>query len=153
MNLLVAIDFSEITEAVIDHTRTLASALKAEVFLLHVIAPSTPVLDIETDPGTVHPLDAAEILPGATVTENRTHLQLHELAEKLRLNGISVSAHLAYNDEVDAIIKAAETFEAGMIVLGSHGHGAFYHLLIGSVSEGVIRKATCPVLIVPSGRK
>ncbi len=153
MNLLVAIDFSEITEAVIDHTRTLASALKAEVFLLHVIAPSTPVLDIETDPDTAHPLQESEILPGATVTENRTHLQLHELAEKLRLNGISVSAHLAYNDEVDAIIKAAETFEAGMIVLGSHGHGAFYHLLIGSVSEGVIRKATCPVIIVPSGRK
>lgn len=153
MNLLVAIDFSEITEAVIDHTRTLASALKAEVFLLHVIAPSTPVLDIETDPDTAHPLQESEILPGVTVTENRTHLQLHELAEKLRLNGISVSAHLAYNDEVDAIIKAAETFEAGMIVLGSHGHGAFYHLLIGSVSEGVIRKATCPVIIVPSGRK
>ena len=35
-----------------------------------------------------------------------------------------------------------------MIVVGSHGHGALYHLLLGSVSEGIIRKTTCPVLVV-----
>jgi nucleotide-binding universal stress UspA family protein len=35
-------------------------------------------------------------------------------------------------------------------MLGSHGHGALFHLLIGSVSEGVIRQASCPVIIVPA---
>jgi len=40
-----------------------------------------------------------------------------------------------------------------MILLGSHGHGALYHLLIGSVSEGVIRKASCPVIIIPSKKQ
>ncbi|MGL5938967.1 MAG: universal stress protein, partial [Waterburya sp.] len=37
-----------------------------------------------------------------------------------------------------------------MIVLGSHGHGAVYRTLVGSVSEGIIHKASCPVLIVPA---
>ena len=36
--------------------------------------------------------------------------------------------------------------------MGSHGHGAIYELLVGSVTEGVLRKARCPVLVVPSER-
>lgn len=39
---------------------------------------------------------------------------------------------------------------ADAIVLGSHGHGALYDLLVGSVAEGVLRRAPCPVVVVPS---
>ena len=44
---------------------------------------------------------------------------------------------------------SATDTEADMIVMGSHGRGAVRQLLIGSVSEGVLRAAECPVLIVP----
>jgi len=37
-------------------------------------------------------------------------------------------------------------------VMGSHGHGMLHHLLVGSVTEGVLKKATCPVTIVPVAR-
>jgi hypothetical protein len=37
-----------------------------------------------------------------------------------------------------------------MLVLGSHGHGAFYNLIVGSVAAGVIRNSKVPVLVVPS---
>jgi hypothetical protein len=42
-----------------------------------------------------------------------------------------------------------------MVVLGSHGHGAFYNLIVGSVAEGVIRHSKVPVLVVPvrAGKK
>jgi nucleotide-binding universal stress UspA family protein len=39
--------------------------------------------------------------------------------------------------------------EAGLVVVGSHGHGALYNLLVGSVAEGVIRHSTVPVVVVP----
>jgi len=153
MNLLVAIDFSETTGEIVTHTCTLADALRAKVFLLHVIAPATPVLDMEN---SIEPLMPAQEQPASQegiLPESRAREQLLEIAETLKTRGIEVSAHIAHSDEVKAIIEAAERFRAGMIILGSHGHGALYHLLIGSVSEGVVRRAQCPVVIVPAGKK
>ncbi|MBW2274656.1 MAG: universal stress protein, partial [Deltaproteobacteria bacterium] len=47
------------------------------------------------------------------------------------------------------ILAEAKRLAADMIVMGSHGHGALYRALLGSVSEGVLHKATCPLTIVP----
>ena len=49
------------------------------------------------------------------------------------------------------IVRAgeAEILEAGLIVIGTHGHGAVYDVLIGSYSAGIIRKSKLPVLVVP----
>lgn len=145
MRLLVAIDFSETTRRVLECAQKLAPALKAEVVLFHTVTPATPLIDTETEArATEKPL--SERFGIAKTAEEK----LHVFAETLRNRGIRVSEHLSYSDEVEAIINNAESLAADMIILGSHGHGALYHLLIGSVSEGVIRKATCPVVIVPA---
>ena len=52
-------------------------------------------------------------------------------------------------NSVDATLKEADILEAGLIVVGTHGHGAVYNVLIGSYSEGIIRKSKLPVLVVP----
>jgi hypothetical protein len=36
------------------------------------------------------------------------------------------------------------------VVVGSHGHGALYHLVVGGVAEVLLRRSPCPLLIVPS---
>ena len=71
----------------------------------------------------------------------------------MQVSGIDTAIIVEQNDEVTAIIEASEKNGVDMIMLGSHGHGALFHLLIGSVSEGVIRRATCPVIIVPSKKR
>ncbi|MBI4621943.1 MAG: universal stress protein [Verrucomicrobia bacterium] len=43
----------------------------------------------------------------------------------------------------------AEKNAADFIVMGSHGHTALYDLVVGSTTHGVLRRATCPVVIVP----
>lgn len=150
MNILSAIDFSGVTDDVVQNTRMLASALQAKVFLLHAIAPATPVFDIEAN------IDAW--MPVAKIAESdRPELpaydRLLEIARELQNADLDVSVSIAHNNEVDAIIEAAETSGADLIILGSHGHGALYHLLVGSVSEGVVRKAACPVVIVPARKQ
>ena len=54
---------------------------------------------------------------------------------------------------MDRILHEATEQDAGLIVMGSHGHGAIYNLLVGSVAEGVLKGVSCPVLIVPSEKK
>ena len=50
---------------------------------------------------------------------------------------------------VSAILRHAATLRADLIVMGTHGAGGFERLMLGSVAEKVVRKATCPVLTVP----
>jgi nucleotide-binding universal stress UspA family protein len=54
---------------------------------------------------------------------------------------------------VPNILKQAEKLDADYIVMGSHGHTAFYDLLVGSTTHGVLLRATCPVVIVPAEKK
>ena len=154
MKLLVAIDFSELADRIITEAEILAKSLHAKVFLLHVIPPPSPIIDI--------PPDVEALLP-PTEQLNRESLpapfdipesaKLITIAKQLRECGIDTAAIITQNDEVTAIIDESEKNGADMIMLGSHGHGALFHLLIGSVSEGVIRRATCPVIIVPSKKR
>ena len=53
---------------------------------------------------------------------------------------------------VDLILQTCKEESADLIVVGSHGHGAVYNLLVGSVTAGVLKSAKCPVLVVPSPR-
>jgi nucleotide-binding universal stress UspA family protein len=49
---------------------------------------------------------------------------------------------------VEEIVKYAKDQEIDLIVIGTHGHTGFAHLLLGSIAEKVVRMATCPVLSV-----
>jgi nucleotide-binding universal stress UspA family protein len=48
-----------------------------------------------------------------------------------------------------AAVLAEAARDADMLVIGSHGHGRLYHAIMGSVAEGCVRLATCPVVVVP----
>jgi len=61
------------------------------------------------------------------------------------LAGVSVREGQAASE----ILKEASTLPAAAIVMGTHGAGGFEHLILGSVAEKVLRKATCPVFTVP----
>ena len=150
MKLLVTIDFSELADRIIGEAEKFAKTLSAKVCLLHVIPPSSPVIELLPDVETLLPREHTP------VNENSLHLsetpesaKLLTIATKLQQNGIDTTVIIAQNDEVTAIIEESEKNSVDMIMLGSHGHGALFHLLIGSVSEGVIRRASCPVIIVP----
>lgn len=139
--MLVPIDFSSAAEAVFSVATALARALSAEVTLLHVARPEPEFITYEPGPASVRQAVAREI------TEE--HRKLQDMARRLQQDGVPATALVIQGYTVEKILQESQRLHSDLIVMGSHGHGALYHLLLGSVTEGVLRKASCPVLIVP----
>jgi nucleotide-binding universal stress UspA family protein len=72
----------------------------------------------------------------------------HRTGEVLQAMGVTYQSRRETGHPVDTIVQVAEELKADLIVLGSRGLGAFKRLLLGSVSDGVLHHAHCPVLIV-----
>lgn len=144
-NILVAIDFSEITSAVIAEAESLAEATKSKLWLIHIASPNPDFIGYETGPQTERNFIARQF--------QSQHSQLQEWAQQLRQKGIDAVALMIQGPTVETILEQAGKLVADLIVVGSHGHRGLYKILVGSVSEGILRKANCPVLIIPARPK
>ena len=142
--ILAAIDLSPITPKVIEGAARLASGLAAKLIILAVLEPVAayvPVgaaMDVITAPMPMEPPD----LEGLKT-------RLETLAAPLRDSGITVETIASVALPQDEILEQAKETSADMLVLGSHGHGALYHLFSGSVVTSVLHKATIPVTVIP----
>ena len=145
MKLLAAIDFSDTTDLVMAEVEKLAKALSAQVWLIHVVPPEPDFIGY--DPGPQAERDYVAKM------RRLEHAEAQEIAGALREKGIEVTALLTQGETAAVILEQAQELQADMIILGTHGHGALYHLLAGSVSKAVIKHAVCPVHIVPSQAK
>jgi nucleotide-binding universal stress UspA family protein len=140
--IIAAIDFSPVSGAVVGHAAAVARAFSAQLVLLHVAAPDPDFVGFDAGPQTVRDARAHQL--------REEHRGLQDRAAELRDEGIDAEASLVPGPTVDTILERAEHLNADLVVLGSHGHGAVYRALAGSVSEGVLRRAKCPVLVVPA---
>ncbi len=134
--LLLATDLSDASASATEEAFDLAGRLDARLLVVSVI-----------DPGTLK-------LPGGRyrarvdqVRERREQLA-QALVERGREQGLAVSFLVWTGDPGDMIVEAAEAEHADMVLVGSHGRGPVGRLLLGSVSEHVVRNAPCPVLVV-----
>ena len=78
------------------------------------------------------------------------HRAFQQQAKEICGKGVDAEAYLIQGPTVDTILEQADHLQADLLVLGSHGHGALYRALLGSVCEGVLRRTNIPVLIVPA---
>jgi nucleotide-binding universal stress UspA family protein len=142
--ILCPVDFSRFSHHALEQAIDLAHEFDAEVVVLHAsaVAPVTALAPI----GAPIPLEPARL----TREERRLiTTQLHEFTGEVDAGGLMVSSRLVEQEPVAAIIDAAAAWPADLIVLGTHGRTGFERLMLGSVSEKVLRKASCPVLTVP----
>lgn len=142
--ILVAVDFSPVTDAVIDAAVAVSRAFESAVHLVHVEAPDPDFVGYEVGPEVVRQAVAGQF--------RQDHRRLQELKDAPWHDPGAVSASLVRGPTVEKILEERERLDADLIVIGSHGHGALFNLLVGSVAEGVLRRAECPVLVVPSRR-
>jgi len=145
MNVLVAIDFSPGTRSILQVAQELVGRPGGEAahfYLLHVAEPDPAFMGWEAGPDVVRQQMAEEF--------HREHHELGELAAGMRARGVEeVTPLLVQGATVNTILDQAERLEASLMVVGSHGRGATFDLLVGSVSSGVIRRSPVPVLVVP----
>jgi nucleotide-binding universal stress UspA family protein len=141
-SILVPVDFSDATAGVVETARQLASAFAARIVLLHVIEPEPDLVGFETIPPAMH-----MNVPRDYEAER---LQLDRLKQVVAQGGAEVTAVQQHGSTPTKILEEATVQDAGWIVMGSHGHGALYELLVGSVTTGVLKGARCPLVVVPA---
>jgi nucleotide-binding universal stress UspA family protein len=139
--ILVPTDFSDHSRSALRYGAAFAHKFGAEVYLLHVfqeLAVSQPEAVTVGSP-IVAPLE--QFLAAA-----RTSLE--RLIREGNLAGVQVHPEVRAGVPFDEIVQFAADKNIDLIVMGTHGRGWLAHVLLGSVTEKVVRRAPCPVLTV-----
>lgn len=142
--ILVPIDFSSVTSAVLREAARLARSTKARLILAHAVQP--PV--VATDYGLL-----ADIGFYLNALEKNADRRLASLQARLCATGLRVETVRFTGFPTTGILAEAKKRSAAYIVIGSHGHTAFHDLLVGSTTSGVLKRSTCPVVVVPAPKK
>jgi nucleotide-binding universal stress UspA family protein len=137
--LLVPIDGSDCSLDALEYAAIVAKLAKASIDLLHVLEPVAYGLDFTF-------ANAQQ----RTQTRDRATKQVDELCSALSASGLTVKRHVVGGVPIDSILSQAQALSSDMIVMGTHGRRGLSHVLAGSVTEAVLRRAPCPVLTVRS---
>jgi nucleotide-binding universal stress UspA family protein len=143
--LLVPLDTSEIAPKVLLEAESFAVKLRAKVILFHVIEPVATYVPVGAAMDMIATSPPDLDMEQTGVAKSR----LEQLAAPLRAKGLEVACEALFGMPVDEILDQAKTQGADYIILGSHGHGALFHLFGGSVVTGVLKHSPCPVVVVP----
>jgi nucleotide-binding universal stress UspA family protein len=138
--ILLATDGSEEAQLAATTAADLAQKTNSELHLI-TVGPDLPLYEL-----TEHPADFEDLL-----RKNRREAKemLEQQAKRMEDSGVSVKeTHLREGPAAEEIVEVAEEIDAGLIVMGSRGHGRLRRALMGSVSDAIVRHAHCPVTIV-----
>lgn len=140
--ILVPLDFSEVTPRVMETAATFAQDLKAKVFLLHVVPP--PIVM------TAYGITKDQIPDFLCQEQEQAKKELRVFHEELEAKAIETTSLTVQGPPIESILLVAREHAADLLVMGSHGHGAFYEFIVGSTTRGVLKNFPGPVVLVPS---
>ena len=127
--------------AVVERAACIAQSFTSKLWLMHVAPPTKSSVPFNLD---------RDILRTQVARQLRLQRrQLQDLADQLRRQRIDVVTRFVLGTVSTTILAEAERISAELIIMGSHGHGNVYHALFGGVGQKVMRKASCPVMLVP----
>lgn len=134
-NVLCPIDFSEFSRHALHHAIAVAKWYEAQLTVLHIYA-NLPSMDV----------------PAVLLTDVERDRLGKEMRSFVGETPPGLSVNLSVREASDvrlAILAEAEEQASDLLVIGSHGRSGFERLLLGSVTEKVVRRARCPVMVVP----
>jgi len=145
VNIMALIDFSPVCDRIVKHAGKLSGLYGAKCWLVHVADPDPDFVGYKAGPQYVRDHKAAKL--------HKEHIQLQDYKKELEQTGIMCEALLIQGQINPTIIKEIKKLEIDLVVLGSHGHTRLYDLVVGSVSEFLLKKHIVPLFIIPSRKQ
>lgn len=142
-NIVVPVDFSENYQKLVDYAAYMAISLSAKLHFLHV----AEVLSGNAMLGT--PMSAEFILH----YEANARARMDELVDDLEQYAHRSTGQVVTGEPVKEIVKFAESINADLIIISTHGSKGLESILLGSVARRVVKHAHCPVLVMNPFRK
>lgn len=136
--ILLPTDGSEHAEKTVQYAIELAKSVGASVDVVYAYQPA----------GSLRRRAAMLLEEYKKAMEEDAKEIVTEVAERLKAEGITVSAAVVEGPPAEAILRAIDELEPDMVVMGSRGAGGFANMLLGGVAEKVIHYSPKPVLIV-----
>jgi nucleotide-binding universal stress UspA family protein len=134
--IVVATDLESASEAALEYARKLAGAYGARLVLAHGLDP-LEYAEMESVPGSV-----LKRLP------EEARAVLDEMVAELTRAGIATHSEVRQGTVVEMLLEVIRQYDAGLVVVGTRGHGGVGPLAVGAVVEQLVRQAPCPVLAV-----
>ena len=135
--ILAPTDFSELSAEGVRYACKLAKDLGAQVIVLNVVI-----------------LDESNVVGKGEIAAHEKRLR--EFTGKIvgrRADDLKIHEAVVTGQAYASIVDYAEKEQADLIVMSTHGRSGLSRMLIGSVTDKLLRGATCPVLVVPAGGK
>jgi len=138
--ILYPTDFSDVSMKAVNYVKQLKDAGTTEVIVLHVIDERFLI-------GTAH--EVAIDFEGLEIELRKVaEGKCEKILAEFREGGMDAKLRIEKGNPFQEILRAAKEEDVSLIVIGSHGRSNVEEMLLGSVSEAVIRKAVQPVLVV-----
>ncbi len=144
--ILVPTDFSTCAEVAVDYALELGRALHAEVRLCH--CGTMPDYQVPSLVSPAMRTAATSLVNQLAQMFDAARHEMDHLVERKQGHGVVLSVAFVEGYPDEGIVKHAKEWGADLVVIGSHGRRGLSRILLGSVTERVVRHAPCPVLVV-----
>lgn len=140
-NILVPTDFSEPALIALEHAKDIARSNNATLHIVHAIEP------------IIYPAEwgfpSTEFAQAGQYLAEMSSQQLQKIADTLTAEGFGIKTQTLQGGGASGeIVEYAEANGIDLIVIATHGRSGLEHFFLGSTTERVLRRATCPVLTV-----
>jgi universal stress protein A len=146
MKILIGVDDSPHSHAAVEYVRKMVWPKTSKIVVLSVVRPVVAVYAETYVP-------AAPYVEQMSEDQTRFHQETAASAEReLQTTGLKTEAKILHGDPRTALVDAARTEHADLLVVGSHGRTGMAKLVMGSVASYVVAHAPCSVLVVKLAR-
>ncbi len=149
--VLIALDYDPTAQKIAEDGFALAKAMNAQVVLLHVVADPVYYSSAMYSPimGFGGYMDTEIMQPDIVDHLKKTSNDFLEKSKK-HLGDDTIEIMVTEGDVADAIVAAAKNITANVIVMGSHSRKWLEQIVMGSVTENVLRQTSIPLFIIPT---
>lgn len=144
--ILCPVDFSDFSRAALKYAVGFARWYDSAITVFHAYEILVPAAFLGAHPS---PFAVEPVSPQPQEIREQIVSELTRFSDSVQSSGVSLRLEVRACGPVQGILAEAASLPADLLVMGTHGRGGLDRLLLGSVTEKVLRKAQCPVLTVP----